>query len=70
LLFAVASRQAAGFEHGYPSEFPPVSSIGRLRREPGVFWSTERAAPLQPLIPAGFDHFRSDPIKQEPQKST
>ena len=69
LLFAVASRKAAGFEQAYPSEFPPISRIGRLRREPGVFWSTGRAAPLQPLIPAGFDHFRSDPIKQEPQNT-
>ena len=32
LLFAVSSRKAAGFEQAYPSEFPPISRIGRLRR--------------------------------------
>jgi thiamine-monophosphate kinase len=67
LLFAVSARKAASFEKTYPADFPPISRIGRLRREHGVVWSTARATPLQPLIPAGFDHFRSDPIKQEPR---
>jgi len=60
LLFAVSPRKAADFEKAYPSEFPPFSRIGRLRRERGVFWSAGRGRPMQPLVPAGFDHFRSE----------
>jgi thiamine-monophosphate kinase len=62
LLFAVSARKAAGFEKAYPAAFPPISCIGRLRREHGVVWSAARTTPLQPLIPAGFDHFRSHPM--------
>ena len=59
LLFAVSARRAASFEKAYPADYPSISRIGRLRREHGVVWSSARATPLQPLIPAGFDHFRS-----------
>jgi thiamine-monophosphate kinase len=69
LLFAISARKAAGFEKAYPADYPPISRIGRLRREHGVAWSAAHAAPLQPLIPAGFDHFRSDPIKPEPRNT-
>jgi len=67
LLFAVSPRKAAAFERAYPAQFPPISRIGRLRCEQGVFWSAGSAKPLQPLIPAGFDHFRSSPQEPEPR---
>jgi thiamine-monophosphate kinase len=59
LLFAIPARKADKFEKEYPSEFPPISRIGKLRRESGVLWSVSGTAPMEPLIPAAFDHFRA-----------
>jgi thiamine-monophosphate kinase len=67
LLFAVSARKAAKFEQAYPSGFPLISLIGRLRQEHGVVWSCAPGIPLQPLIPAGFDHFRRQPASRHPQ---
>ncbi len=57
LLFAVPAGRAGELERSYPTAYPPISRVGRLRAEPGVVWSAAGGAPLRPLIPAGFDHF-------------
>jgi thiamine-monophosphate kinase len=59
LLFAVPARKAARLEKAYPSRFPPISRIGRLRRERSVVWAPSPDTPLRPLAPGGFDHFRN-----------
>jgi thiamine-monophosphate kinase len=59
LLFAVPVRKAARLEKAYPSRFPPISCIGRLRRERNVVWTPGPGLPLRQLTPRGFDHFRN-----------
>ena len=59
LLFAVANGKVTRFENAYPGDFPPVTRIGCLRRGRGVDWTPGHGMSLQPLLPAGFDHFRA-----------
>jgi len=58
LLLAVPARQTERLEKSYPSSLPRITRIGRLCSRPGVRWSPDATAPLRPLKPAGFDHFR------------
>ena len=58
LLFAVSAGKAEDLEKAYPSGFPALSRIGRLRRKSGIVWTPCSGATPRPLIPEGFDHFR------------
>jgi thiamine-monophosphate kinase len=58
LLFAVPAGKTAHLEKSYPSHFPPIHRIGRLRASPGVVWRPRSGMRFRPLLEAGFDHFR------------
>ncbi len=58
LLFAVSPQKKALLEATYPAGLPQISLIGRLRREPGVFWTKRPGERMRPMIARGFDHFR------------
>lgn len=58
LLFAVSPRKAKKLAAAYPSEFPPLTCIGRLCRGRRILWTPAAGKAPVPLIPGGFDHFR------------
>lgn len=56
LLFAVPPRRSGTLEKTYPAAFPPITRIGRLIAEPGV-WVIDPEGGRKRLPQSGFDHF-------------
>jgi thiamine-monophosphate kinase len=59
LLFSIPRRRLGMFEKTCPAVFRRARIIGRLTKSGGVRWAPEPGAPLRPLAPLGWDHFRS-----------
>jgi thiamine-monophosphate kinase len=58
LLFSVPPARASALERHYPRQYPQISRIGRLTRNPSVIVMKEPGARRRRLPDLGFDHFR------------